>query len=64
MTPFVRIKTGAGFAYVRPDHIVAVNATDAAECSILMTDGIAIDAVEPAEAVVARLEARSRDEEE
>ena len=28
MIPFVVVKTKAGFAYLRPEHIVAVNATD------------------------------------
>jgi hypothetical protein len=64
MIPFVIVKTKAGFAYLRPEHIVAVNATDSAECLILMTDGVTIAAVEPAEDVVARLEAEARDEDE
>ncbi len=64
MIPFVIVKTKAGFAYLRPEHIVAVNATDSAECLILMTDGVTIAAIEPAEDVVARLEAEARDEDE
>ena len=59
MIPFVIVKTKAGFAYVRPEHVVAVSATDAADCTILMTDGVTIAATEPAEDVVARLEAES-----
>ena len=57
MIPFVIVKTKAGFAYVRPEHVVAINAADAADCTILMTDGVTIAASEPAEDVVARLEA-------
>jgi hypothetical protein len=64
MIPFVIVKTKAGFAYVRPDRVVAVNAIDAAECVVLMTDGVTIAAKEPAEDVLARLEAEARDEEE
>ncbi len=64
MIPFVVVKTKAGFAYLRPEHIVAVNATDSAESLILMTDGVTIAAIEPAEDVVARLEAEARDEDE
>lgn len=64
MIPFVIVKTKAGFAYLRPEHIVAVNATDSAECLILMTDGVTIAAIEPAEDVVARLEAEARDEDD
>ena len=64
MIPFVIVKTKAGFAYLRPEHIVAVNAADSAECLILMTDGVTIAAIEPAEDVVARLEAEARDEDE
>ncbi len=45
MIPFVIVKTKAGFAYLRPEHIVAVNATDSAECLILMTDGVTIAAI-------------------
>jgi len=62
MIPFVIVKTKAGFAYVRPEHVVAINAADAADCTILMTHGVTIAASEPAEDVVARLEAESREE--
>ena len=56
MIPFVIVKTKAGFAYLRPERVVAVSATDDAECIILLTDGVTIAAKEPAEDVVARLE--------
>ena len=61
MIPFVVVKTKAGFAYIKPERIVAVSATDAAECMILMTDGVTIAAKEPAEDAVARLEAGARE---
>ena len=64
MIPFIVVKTKAGFAYLRPEHIVAVSATDSAECMILMTDGVTIAAKEPAEDVVARLEAEAREEDD
>ena len=64
MIPFVIVKTVKGFAYVRPEHVVAINATDPADCTILMTDGVTIDASEPAEDIVARLEAEAREEDE
>jgi hypothetical protein len=64
MIPFVIVKTKAGFAYVRPEHVVAINAADAADCTILMTDGVTIAASEPAEDVVARLESESREEDD
>ena len=38
-----------------------MSATDVAECMILMTDGVTIAAKEPAEDVVARLEAEARE---
>ena len=62
MIPFVIVKTKAGFAYVRPEHVVAINASDSADCMILMTDGVTIAATEPAEDVVSRLEAESEEE--
>jgi hypothetical protein len=62
--PFVIVKTKAGFAYIRPEHVVAINASDAADCTILMTDGVAIAAAEPAEDVVARLETEAREEDD
>jgi hypothetical protein len=62
MIPFVVVKTKAGFAYVRPEHVVAINASDSADCLILMTDGVSIAATEPAEDVVARLEAEAEEE--
>jgi hypothetical protein len=64
MIPFVVVKTKAGFAYLRPEHIVAISAADPADCSILMTDGVTIVAAEAAEDVVARLEAEAREEDE
>ncbi len=64
MIPFVIVKTKSGFAYVRPEHVVAISAADPADCSILMTDGVTIAAAEPAEDVVARLEAEAREEDE
>jgi hypothetical protein len=64
MIPFVIVKTKAGFAYVRPEHVVAIDAADAADCTVLMTDGVSIAASEPAEDVVARLEAEAREEDE
>ena len=62
MIPFIVVKTKAGFAYLRPERIVAISAADPADCSILMTDGVTIVAAEPAEDVVARLEAEAREE--
>jgi hypothetical protein len=62
MIPFVVVKTKSGFAYVRPEHVVAINASDSADCLILMTDGVTIAATEPAEDVVARLEAEAEEE--
>jgi hypothetical protein len=47
--PFVIVKTKVAFAYLRPEHIVAVSATDPGECLVLMTDGVTITAFEPAE---------------
>jgi hypothetical protein len=64
MIPFVIVKTKAGFAYLRPEHIVALSATDPAECLVLMTDGVTIAALEPAEDVVVRLEAGAREEDD
>ena len=64
MIPFVIVKTKAGFAYIRPEHVVAINAADPDDCMILMTDGVTIAASEPAEDIVARLEAEAREEDE
>ena len=64
MIPFIIVKTVKGFAYVRPERVVAINSSDADDCLILMTDGVTIAASEPAEDVVARLETESREEDE
>ena len=64
MIPFIVVRTKAGFAYIRPERVVAVNATDPAECVVLMTDGVTIATKEPAEDIVARLEAEAREEDE
>jgi hypothetical protein len=63
MIPFVIVKTVKGFAYIRPERVVAINAADPTDCMILMTDGVTIAATEPAEDVVARLETEAEDEE-
>jgi hypothetical protein len=63
MIPFIIVKTVKGFAYIRPERVVAINASDAADCLILMTDGVTIAAAEPAEDVVARLETEAEEEE-
>ena len=63
MIPFVIVKTVKGFAYVRPEHVVAINAADPEDCMILMTDGVTIAASEPAEDVVARLETEAEEDE-
>ena len=64
MIPFIIVKTVKGFAYIRPERVVAINASDSTDCLILMTDGVTIAASEPAEDVVARLEAEAREEDE
>ena len=64
MIPFVVVKTKSGFAYLRPEHVVAVNATDSETCLVLMTDGVTIASTEPAEDVVARLESEAAEEEQ
>ena len=62
MIPFVVVKTKSGFAYVRPEHVVAINAADSDDCMILLTDGVTIAAAESAEDIVARLEAEAEEE--
>jgi hypothetical protein len=64
MIPFIVVKTKSGFAYLRPERVVAINASDSADCLILMTDGVTIAATEPAEDVVARLEAGAEEEDQ
>ncbi len=64
MIPFIIVKTVKGFAYIRPERVVAINASDSDDCLILMTDGVTIAASEPAEDVVARLETESRQEDQ
>jgi hypothetical protein len=64
MIPFIIVKTVKGFAYVRPERVVAINSSDADDCLILMTDGVTIAASEPAEDVVARLETESGEEDQ
>ena len=63
MIPFVIVKTVKGFAYIRPECVVAINASDADDCMVLMTDGVTIAAAEPAEDIVARLETEAEEEE-
>jgi hypothetical protein len=64
MIPFLVVKTRAGFAYIRPEHVIAINSTDPNDCTILMSSGVTIAAAEPAEDVVARLEAEAEEEEQ
>jgi hypothetical protein len=64
MIPFIIVKTVKGFAYIRPERVVAINASDADDCMVLMTDGVTIAAAEPAEDIVARLETEARAEDD
>jgi hypothetical protein len=63
MIPFIIVKTVKGFAYFRPERVVAIYGSDEADCLILMTDGVTIAAAEPAEDVLARLETEAEEEE-
>ena len=63
MIPVIIVKTVKGFAYIRPERVVAINASDETDCLILMTDGVTIAAAEPAEDVLARLETEAEEEE-
>ena len=63
MIPFIIVKTVRGFAYIRPERVIAINASDSKDCLILMTDGVTIAASEPAEDVLARLETEAEEEE-
>ena len=62
MMPFIIVKTVKGFAYIRPERVIAINASDETDCLILMTDGVTIAASEPAEDIVSRLETEAREE--
>lgn len=64
MIPFLLVKTRAGFAYVRPNAVLAVNSSDPSDCTLIMTGGVIIEAAEPAEDVVERLETESREEDD
>lgn len=64
MIPFLVVKTHAGFAYVRPNHVLAVNSSDPADCTLVMTGGVSIAVAEPAEDVIERLEAEAREEDD
>jgi hypothetical protein len=64
MIPFLVVRTRSGFSYIRPDHVLAVNSSEPGECMILLTHGVTIATAEPAEDVVARLEAEAREEDE
>ena len=64
MIPFLVVKTHTGFAYVRPQHVLAVNSSDPADCTLVMTGGVTIAVAEPAEDIVERLEAEAREEDD
>lgn len=64
MIPFLLVKTRAGFAYVRPSAVLAIRSTDPSDCTLVMTGGVTIEAAEPAEDVVERLESEAREEDE
>ncbi len=64
MIPFLVVRTRAGFAYVRPEHVLAVNSSDPADCTLVMTGGVTIAVAEPAEDVIERVEAEAREEDE
>ena len=61
MIPFVVVKTRKGLAYLRPEEVLAVNSSEPGECIVLLTHGVTIAAIEPADDVVARIEAEARE---
>ena len=61
MISFLVVRTRAGFAYIRPERVLAVTSGDPGECLILLSDGVTITAAEPAEDIVERLEAEARE---
>ena len=62
MIRFLVVKTKAGFAYVRPEAVLAVNSSDQADCTLVLAGGVTIAVAEPAEDVVERLETEAREE--
>ena len=64
MIPFLVLRTRTGFSYIRPDHILAVNSSDPADCTIVMTGGVTIAVAEPAEDIIERLEAEAREQDD
>jgi hypothetical protein len=61
MIPFLVVKTRTGFSYIRTDRVIAINSSEPDECVVLLAHGVTIPALEPAEDIVARLEAESRE---
>ena len=56
----VALKALAGFNYVRPDHVLAIRATDPTKCDVFMTGGVIIPCAETAADVIAKLEANQK----
>ncbi len=61
MSDFVAVKALAGFNYVRPDHVIAIAASEPTKCNIYMAGGVTVPCSEPAKDVIAKLSAASRD---
>jgi len=64
MIPFLVVKTRSGLGYVRPECVLAVTAGEPGQCVVLMTHGVAVEATEPAEDIIARLETQAREADE
>ena len=64
MIPFLIVKTRQGFSYIRPEHVLAIDANDSTSCTLVLSGGVTINSTEPAEDLVARMEAESRQQDE
>ncbi|RBP08239.1 hypothetical protein DFR50_12684 [Roseiarcus fermentans] len=64
MIPFLVVKTRTGPSYIRADRVIAIHSSEPNECVVLLTDGVTIPALEPAEDIVARLEAEAREQDD
>ena len=60
---FIEVKAMAGVNYIRASEVLAVQYTDREKCAVTLTGGVTIPCYESAAAVVARIEAQTKEKE-
>jgi len=57
MTEFIIVRSLGGQNFIRPDHVLAIAASEPTKCQIYMTGGVTVPCAEPAKDVMEKVKA-------